>query len=369
MMRICLIYGGKSVEHEISIVSANSILNNIDRKKYKINGIYVTRNGSFKEARIVKKKGRLELRPTKNKIVFSLGRTRPVSIENNNKIIRNINIDIYFPVIHGTGGEDGSIQGLLRTIDKPYVGSNTGSSAICMDKILTKRILTSVNIRTASFIEIKKDEWKEKQKKIVTDISSRIKFPCFVKVANLGSSVGIYKVKTKKELILKIRQAFTFSTKIFIEEAVIDPDEIEVSVLGNQDCIVSSPGLVIPSSEFYDYNAKYIDGKSRFEIPFRKSQKKKALNNEIRQGAIKAYRTIGCEGMARIDFLYGKTKNIKTPRLFMSEINTIPGFTAISMYPKLLEYSGVAYKKLIDNLITLAIKRYKAESKLKTNIF
>ncbi|MEE2701916.1 MAG: D-alanine--D-alanine ligase family protein [Thermodesulfobacteriota bacterium] len=369
MMRICLIYGGKSVEHEISIVSANSILNNIDRKKYQINGIYITRNGSFKEARIVKKKNGLEFQPTKNKIVFSLGGARPVLIERNKKITRNINIDIYFPVVHGTGGEDGSIQGLLKTINKPYVGSNTGSSAICMDKILTKRILTSVNIQTTSFIEIKKDEWREEQKKIVTDISSKIKFPCFVKAANLGSSVGIYKVKTKKELILKIRQAFTFSTKIFIEEAVINPDEIEVSVLGNQDCIVSSPGLVIPSSEFYDYKAKYIDGESKLEIPFKKSQKNKALNNKIRRVAIKAYTTIGCEGMARVDFLYGTTKNIKTPKLFISEINTIPGFTPISMYPKLLEYSGITYKKLIDSLITLAIKRYKAESKLKTNIF
>ena len=162
-----------------------------------------------------------------------------------------------------------------------------------MDKILTKRILTSVNIQTASFIEIKKDKWREEQKKIVTDISSRFKFPCFVKAANLGSSVGIYKVKTKKELILKIRQAFTFSTKIFIEEAVINPDEIEVSVLGNQDCIVSSPGLVIPSSEFYDYKAKYIDGESKLEIPFKKSQKSKALNDEIRRVAVKAYKTIG----------------------------------------------------------------------------
>ena len=142
-----------------------------------------------------------------------------------------------------------------------------------------------------------------------------------------------------------------------------------MSILGNESCIVSSPGLIIPSSEFYDYNAKYVDGKSQLEIPFKKSQRNKSLNKQIRKNAIEAYKIIGCEGMARIDFLYGRTKNIKTPRLFVSEINTIPGFTSISMYPKLLEYSGIKYKKLIHNLIQLAIKRYNIERKLKTNIF
>jgi len=369
MMRVCLIYGGKSVEHEISIISANSILNNIDKKKYTIIGIYIEKKGSFRESKIITKKSKLEFKPTKNRIVFPLGKSKDLSIIKNNKIIKNVDIDVYFPIVHGTGGEDGSIQGLLQIINKPYVGSDVGSSAICMDKIVTKRILENINIRTPSFIQIKKYEWKMNQAEIVRNSLKKIKLPCFVKAADLGSSVGIYKVKTKKELVLKIKESFRFSSKILVEEAVINPYEIEVGVLGNENCIVSSPGSIIPSSEFYDYNAKYIDGKSQFEIPFDKSQKNKSLKKEIEKNAIEAYKIIGCEGMARIDFLYGKTKNIKSPKLFMSEINTIPGFTSISMYPKLLEHSGIKYKKLIDNLIQLATKRHKTKNKLKTNIF
>ena len=206
MMKICLIYGGKSVEHEISILSANSILNNIDKKKYTIIGIYIEKNGFFRESKVIAKKNKQELRPTKNRIIFSIGEAKPLSIIKNNKIIRNIDIDVYFPIVHGTGGEDGSIQGLLKIINKPYVGSNVSSSAICMDKILTKRILENINIRTPSFVQIEKYEWKKNREKIVGNILKKIKLPCFVKAADLGSSIGVYKVKMKKELILKIKE-------------------------------------------------------------------------------------------------------------------------------------------------------------------
>ena len=289
-----------------------------------------------------------------------------VIVKDKGQIDRKLNVDVFFPIVHGTGGEDGSIQGLLKLLDKPFVGSDITSSAICIDKVITKRIFQNLSIRTTSFVEITSPSWQTKRKEIVRTIVLKIKLPCFIKAANLGSSVGVYKVKSKKDLISKIGKAFNYSEKVIAEEAVINPNEIEVSILGNEKLKVSKPGLVIPSSEFYDYNAKYIDGKSKLEIPWKKINNDRKLSNEIKNNSILAYEKIGCEGMARIDFLYGKTKNLQSNRLYASEINTIPGFTPISMYPKLLEEIGLNYKKLLNELITLALQRYKREKKLKT---
>ena len=366
MLRICIIYGGNSVEHEISIISANSILNNLDQKKYKIIGIYITKSGSFREARISKSGLSHKFVATGKKIIFSIGEKNSVIVKDKGQIDRKLNVDVFFPIVHGTGGEDGSIQGLLKLLDKPFVGSDITSSAICIDKVITKRIFQNLSIRTTSFVEITSPSWQTKRKEIVRTIVLKIKLPCFIKAANLGSSVGVYKVKSKKDLISKIGKAFNYSEKVIAEEAVINPNEIEVSILGNEKLKVSKPGLVIPSSEFYDYNAKYIDGKSKLEIPWKKINNDRKLSNEIKNNSILAYEKIGCEGMARIDFLYGKTKNLQSNRLYASEINTIPGFTPISMYPKLLEEIGLNYKKLLNELITLALQRYKREKKLKT---
>ena len=286
MLRICIIYGGNSVEHEISIISANSILNNLDQKKYKIIGIYITKNGSFREARISKSGLSHKFVATGKKIIFSIGEKNSVIVKDKGQIDRKLNVDVFFPIVHGTGGEDGSIQGLLKLLDKPFVGSDITSSAICIDKVITKRIFQNLSIRTTSFVEITSPSWQTKRKEIVRTIVLKIKLPCFIKAANLGSSVGVYKVKSKKDLISKIGKAFNYSEKVIAEEAVINPNEIEVSILGNEKLKVSKPGLVIPSSEFYDYNSKYIDGKSKLEIPWKKINNDRKLSNEIKNNSI-----------------------------------------------------------------------------------
>lgn len=284
-----------------------------------------------------------------------------------NQIYSKHKIDIFFPMVHGTGGEDGTIQGLLETINKPYVGCNVESSAICMDKVLTKQILLSNSIKTTNFFYFTNHEWKTKKSELIRQVSQNIKFPCFIKASNLGSSVGVYKVKNKTELIQKINSAFKFTKKVLVEEAVLNPEEIEVSVLENKKIIVSNPGRIIPSDEFYSYKAKYIDGKSIIEIPYKRANKNKKLLAEIQSTSLKSFITLNCSGMARIDFLFGSTKTNKIPRLYLSEVNTIPGFTEISMYPKLLNANGISLKEIISKLIKESENRYKEKEKLITN--
>tara|TARA_B100000700_G_C15048806_1_gene859278 strand:+ start:186 stop:1295 length:1110 start_codon:yes stop_codon:yes gene_type:complete len=366
MLKICIIYGGNSVEHEISIISANSILNNLNRNNYKISGIFISKKGEFKEAKIVCSKKGIKFSPTRKDVIFSIGKKNPILVKELANKERKINVDVFIPMVHGTGGEDGSIQGLIKLLDKPYVGSNVTSSAVCIDKIITKRIFQNLGIRTTNFIEINKYDWKTSKSKLNNLVYSKIKIPCFVKAANLGSSIGVYKTKTKKDLSKNINKAFKFAEKIIVEEAVMNPNEIEVSILGNNKLKVSRPGLVVPSSEFYDYNAKYIDGKSTIEIPWEKIRKNPSIEKEIKKNAMLAYKSIGCSGMARIDFLYGETKNTKSKKLYASEINTIPGFTSISMYPKLMKNVGISYEKLLNELILFAIEKFKEEKKLST---
>jgi len=357
--KICIIFGGVSVEHEISIISANSILNNIDRKSFDIQGLYLNKNGDFQICDIKEKNSKIFFKPIKSKVFFSLNKKNNVVIEINKK--RNaMKIDIFFPIIHGTGGEDGSIQGFLKTLDVPFVGCDVLSSAMTMDKIITKTILRSHGVRTANFIEIKKED-KENIVKKIKDIG----FPCFVKAANLGSSIGVFKVKEKSQIKRTINKCFQFSNKIFVEEGINDCIEVEVSILGNDKIHISTPGDVLPSSEFYDYNAKYIDGKSELNVPSKIIKKNKKLLNEIKHFSEIAYQALGCKGMARIDFLYGKKKKDKTRKVYFSEINSIPGFTEISMFPKLLNYDKIKYQKIITRLIDLGFEIFNKDKKLK----
>lgn len=356
--KICILFGGVSVEHEISIISANSILNNIDRKIFDIQGLYLNKNGDFQICNIKEKDSKFFFKPIKSKVFFSLNKENNVVIETNRKT-NKMKIDIFFPIIHGTGGEDGSIQGFLKTLDVPFVGCDVLSSAMSMDKIITKKILISHGVRTANFIEIKKND-KENIIKI-----KDIGFPCFVKAANLGSSIGVFKVKEKSQLKRTITKCFQFSNKVFIEEAINDCIEVEVSILGNDKLHISTPGDVLPSSEFYDYNAKYIDGKSELNVPSKIIKKNKKLLSEIKQLSEIAYKALGCTGMARIDFLYGKNRKDKTRKIYFSEINSIPGFTEISMFPKLLNYDKIKYQKIITRLINLGFEIFNKDKKLK----
>ncbi|TRZ64632.1 MAG: D-alanine--D-alanine ligase [Spirochaetia bacterium] len=315
-LRIGIVFGGKSVEHEVSVVSARNIIKALDKGKYKVIPIHIKRTGNwFLDRKIFNK------------------------------------IDVVFPVIHGMYGEDGTIQGLLKFSGLPFVGAGVLGSAIGMDKDISKHLLKEAGIPVAKFITLYSGE-KISFKKV----SEKLGSPVFVKPANTGSSVGINKVKDEKEFKKAVSEAFKYDSKVIIEEA-IKGREIECSVLGNDAPIASIPGEIIPKNGFYSYEAKYIDKKgAEFKIPAGVS---KETIKKIQQTAIRAFKTLNCAGMGRVDFFLKKNGD-----LLVSEINTIPGFTSISMYPKLWEASGIPLSKLLDKLIGLALERFKKEQKL-----
>lgn len=341
-----IIFGGRSVEHEISLLSAKNIVNAVNKKKYKVYLISIDKNGNWRLAKTIKidkKDPLIFLVPKKNKAeIINLTTNQPIA-----------NLDVIFPALHGTDGEDGSIQGFLRLCQIPFVGSNVLGSAIGMDKEITKRLLQQVNIPVAKFIVVTKDLLNKISFK---KIKNKLGLPFFVKPASLGSSVGVNKVKNIKQFKKAIKEAFHYDNKILIEEC-IDGREIECAVLGNEKPIASLPGEIVPTHEFYSYEAKYLDENGAFfKIP---APLPKPLSQKIQKLAIKTFKVLRAEGMARIDFFLKKNGD-----LLINEINTIPGFTKISMYPKLFEISGIPQKILIEKLIQLAFQRSKKENKL-----
>ena len=331
-IKLGIIYGGLSTEHEVSINSAKSIIDNIDKDKYEIYKIYIDKKGNwYKED---------------NKIdnVFDYLR----------------NLDVIFPILHGLYGEDGTIEGLFELLGVPYVGCNVLSSSICMDKIYTKMILDKIGIDTAKYIYVKKvkdkyiyinntfDEKELSLEEISLLVEDSLSFPVFVKPSRSGSSIGINKAHNKEELIKYIKYASGFDSKILIEENIIGR-ELECAILGN-DLVEASPiGEILPKGEFYSYNAKYIDD-SETLIP---NDIDKIVYDKIRSIAVKAYKALDCRGLSRVDFFLEKDTN----RIILNEINTMPGFTTISMYPKLWESIGISYKELLDKLINLALEK------------
>jgi D-alanine-D-alanine ligase len=276
------------------------------------------------------------------------------------KLLKSTKIDVVFPVLHGPYGEDGTIQGLLELANIPYVGAGVLASAIGMDKIIQKKLFKEAGLPVVKFLYFTQKEWSKNKNKIIKEISQKLGFPCFTKPANLGSSVGISKIHFKKELEKGVNRALKYDRKIIVEKAVKKAREIEISVLGNEQPQVSLPGEIIPSREFYDYQAKYIDNASQLIIPAPLPYR---LVQKIKKLALKAYQSIDCSGMARVDFLLEGQTN----KIYLNEINTIPGFTAISMYPKLWAASGLSYSRLIETLIKLALQRHKNKSKLATS--
>ncbi len=273
---------------------------------------------------------------------------------------RAINVDVIFPVLHGTFGEDGTIQGLLELADIPYVGAGVLGSAAGMDKDIMKSLFIAAGIPIVKHVTILRSEWEKDPKKVEKLVSTRVKYPVFVKPANLGSSVGISKAHDRKELGPAIEEAAKFDRKIVIEEGVggnkEKAREIECSVLGNDDPIASVPGEIVPVKEFYDYNAKYLDEGSQLIIPAKLT---KSQTKRVQELAIQAFKAVDCSGLARVDFLMDP----KTRKIYLNEINTMPGFTAISMYPKLWAASGLGYSDLIDRLIQLGIERHEDKKK------
>jgi D-alanine-D-alanine ligase len=286
--------------------------------------------------------------------------------------------DVVFPVLHGPYGEDGTMQGLLELANLPYVGAGVLGSAVCMDKIVQKLLCVPANVPVVKFLWLRHEDWQRNQteshifaanlqqlcglaqNEMLARIETELHFPVFVKPANMGSSVGISKAHDRVELIRGIEDAAQYDQKILFEAAVPNAREIEVSVLGNTQPKASIPGEIVPSNEFYDYDAKYVDGASTLIIPAELSAD---LAVKIRETAIRGFLACNCEGMARVDFLLSRETN----ELYLNEINTIPGFTQISMYPKLWEATGVSYAQLLDELIQLAIERHRRKNNLKTS--
>ncbi len=332
---VAVFFGGKSAEHEVSIQSASSVISALDKEKYDIIPIAISRFGKW-----------LNIKDSK-KLLPALTRK---DIEANEHIDKNKQIDIVFPVLHGPYGEDGAIQGMLEILDVPYVGAGVLASAIGIDKGIQKMVFESAGISIVPWLFFSEEKWKKKKEKLIKEIKKKPSYPVFIKPINLGSSIGISKACNQKELIKGICLAFSYSREVIIEQG-IDAREIECAVLGNDNPKSSVPGEIIASREFYNYKAKYIDRNSKLIIPAKIS---KTLTKEIKLIAIKAFVAIKASGMARVDFLLDK----KTKKLYLNEINTIPGFTKISMYSKLWQASGVGYSELLDELINLALSEY-----------
>lgn len=354
-IRVCLLFGGKSTEHEISLMSAKSIYDNLDKNKYEVvlvgidkQGHWILGDQSTRLLESVAQKNNSVITP-----VIRNEKTSLVAVESGKDLSL---VDVFFPVIHGTYGEDGCLQGFLELLNVPYVGANVIGSALGMDKDVQKRLLNSAGIKTAKFITVKNEKT---DKKNISQFIKKAGFPLFVKPASLGSSIGITKVKNQKELVKAVRIAFKFDTKIMLEEAIAGR-ELECSVLGNDFPKASLPGEVIPRYEFYSYEAKYFDEKgAALIIP---AQLPARLIKKVQQIAVKAFQVLECFGMARVDLFLTKKNQI-----LVNEINTIPGFTKISMYPKLWEASGLSYQRLINELIRLALEKRKKLNQLKRN--
>ncbi|MCX7973820.1 MAG: D-alanine--D-alanine ligase [Candidatus Aminicenantes bacterium] len=344
-LRVALLFGGRSAEHEISLVSASAIYRHLDKKKYEIVSFYLPRQGGWKEvASPLSPPNELEEGPSFPFLPWEM--TQKFSYPE---------IDIYFPVLHGPYGEDGTIQGMLELAGVPYVGAGVLASALGMDKVAMKAAFASRNLPLVPYLSFIEREWEKRAKEIIDQIRSTFPLPLFVKPANLGSSVGITKVKTWDELEEAVKIAFNYDRKVLIEEG-IPAREIECSVLGNDEPRASLPGEVIPFREFYDYKDKYIEGKTGFKIPADLTPDQIA---KVQHLSIEAYRAIDCSGMARVDLFLDR----RNGAIYINEVNTIPGFTEISMYPKLWEASGLPFSQLLDELIILGFERFEKKKK------
>ncbi len=370
-LRVGLLFGGRSGEHEVSLTSAASVLGALDPAKYEVVPIGITREGRWLvgPAAIgaqhaapllpaVLEKGKpvtASVDPTAPNLIplnSALPAPRPSEREAGQG---GMNLDVVFPVLHGTFGEDGTVQGLLELAGLPYVGAGVLASAVGMDKDVMKKLFRHAGLPIVNWVLILREEWEQNPAAAQKRIEKEIRYPLFVKPANLGSSVGISKVRKARELPPAMDLAAQYDRKILVEKAV-EAREIECSVLGNDHPEASVPGEVVPVNEFYDYEAKYLKAGSELIIPAKLAPRQ---TRRVQELAVGAFQAIDCAGMARVDFLLDR----KSRKLFVNEINTIPGFTPISMYPKLWEASGVPYSELLDRLIELALERHRQKAR------
>jgi D-alanine-D-alanine ligase len=362
-LRVGVLFGGRSGEHEVSLASAASVIRGLDPDKYEVVPIGITKEGHWRIGVGAQKmlpevlRGGQEVMMTADPTNASLVPLGGVSAG----YTATQRLDVIFPVMHGTYGEDGTIQGLLDLAGLPFVGTGVLGSAIGMDKDVAKRLLQVARIPVVPWVTVHRHDWERDPKKIQREIEKAFKYPVFVKPAALGSSVGMTKAHSRAELAPALNLASEFAMKILVEKSVV-AREIEVAVLGNHDPKASVPGEIVPHREFYDYTAKYLEDGTQLLIP----AKLKALQvKQIRALAVAAFRALELSGMARVDFFLEKRAGGK---LFLNEVNTIPGFTSISMYPKLWEATGIPFRDLLDKLIALALEQHAEKARTKYEI-
>ncbi|MDQ6423568.1 D-alanine--D-alanine ligase [Paenibacillus sp. LHD-117] len=384
-VRVGLVYGGKSGEHEVSLQTAFAVMREFDYGKYEIKPFYITKQGEWKSgsALLAPPDSVESLRFSDGGIGSSSGSLAPLfdaldagtasgsqsavlpkaQISGKSDVAvagedqaAEAPVDVMFPLLHGTFGEDGTIQGLFEMANIPYVGAGVLASAVGMDKITMKKVFAQEGLPQCVFRYFNRTQWEKDASYFIMECEVSLGYPCFVKPANLGSSVGVSKARNREELIEAVNYALRFDRKVIVEEFV-DAREIEVSVLGNDEPRASVPGEIAPSNEFYDYKAKYIDGKSTMIIP---AELPEDIADTVRDLAVRAFLAIDGSGLSRVDFFLRKEDN----KLFINEVNTLPGFTPFSMYPLMWRESGLPYKQLLDTLIELAKERHAAKQRI-----
>jgi D-alanine-D-alanine ligase len=369
-LRIGILFGGRSGEHEVSLISAASVISALDPEKYDAVPIGISKDGRWlagTAAHQMLPPALGEVLRTGESVMLSADPNVAALVAVSDSRASNpsgrpdaLHVDVVFPVLHGTFGEDGAVQGLLDLAGLPYVGSGVLGSAVGMDKDVQKRLFLQAKLPVGDFLAVPRAEWEKSRAKILREIRKKFRFPVFVKPATLGSSVGMTKAHDAKELAAAMDFAGEFAQKIMVERA-IRGREIELSVLGNEDPKASIPGEIIPHREFYDYAAKYLEEGTRLLIPAKLT---KAQVKKFQEYAVRAFRTLDLLGMARVDFFLEH----RTGKILLNEVNTIPGFTSISMYPKLWEASGLPYRELLDRLIELALEQHRQRQRTKYTI-
>lgn len=376
-IRVALIYGGKSGEHEVSLSTAKAVIGEFDFQKYELFPFYITKQGEWRagnrltgpvtdlaqlmltDSDIVGLNAKA-LKPLFGRLPEASPAVREVTVASTEAVSTAAEppaVDVVFPLLHGTYGEDGTIQGMLEMLNIPYVGAGVLASSVGMDKVAMKKMFAAEGLPQCLYRHFTRKQWEKDRAYFIMEIEVSLGYPCFVKPANLGSSVGISKVRNRDELIEAVKKAFQYDRKVIVEE-FIDAREIEVSVLGNDSPQASVPGEITTYSEFYDYNAKYVDGNSVMTIP---ADIPEETAREAQELAIRAFQAIDGSGLARVDFFLKREDG----KLLINEINTMPGFTPHSMYPLLWQESGKPYRELLDDLIRLAVERHQEKQALK----
>jgi D-alanine-D-alanine ligase len=357
--RVLLVFGGQSAEHEVSVVSARSVYRAIDTDRYEVVLAGVSRTGQWvledDEASLLEQN---EV-SNANGLPVQLGAGQRDLVALDGTSVGTGSFDVVFPMLHGPRGEDGCVQGLLELADSAYVGAGVAASAVGMDKELARALFAHAGLRQTEYLVVRRSAWNADRPGTLTGIESKLRYPLFVKPVNLGSSIGISKVHDTQSLESAIDLAAGYDVKMMVETSVENARELECAVLGNDNPKASVIGEIIPGAEFYDYTTKYIDDRSQLIVP---AELPESISAEIQRMSVDAFRAIDCAGLGRVDFLLAPSGDI-----FLNEINTMPGFTPISMYPRLWQASGIPYPELINELIELALARYRETRKISVN--